>query len=133
MQNKTLSRADLKYMSEKTKLDHINVIIDKYINSVESAAAIGETVYIIEHEVFHYQVDSLLRAKYGNIDSDEKGTQSFIIGEQPVPDTLKVTSADVTTVLRDHFPDCNVYYQESWENTNENTRVLRKRYIIDWS
>jgi hypothetical protein len=142
MTTRTLSRDDLKGLAEKKKHGYINYIIDeKYINSIELEAAVGETSFSIEHEIFHHQINSQLLSYYmvyyskglNRVVRKQPTHPGNMIGQNQLPETLKVTSADVIVVLNTRFPACNISYQETWVDTDHNTKNLWKRYVIDWS
>lgn len=102
----TYSREYLKSMPEQRKQQEIDNIVNRFISLLRDAAASGKTSYL-------YVRDS---------QRDHRC--------QPQP---LLTDADVIAGFFTRFPGCNIYYDESWVETNSNTRTLKKGIMIDWS
>lgn len=100
---KTYSREYLKSMPEQVKQQQIDNIVNGFISLVRSAAASGKTSYLYVK------------------DNDR------LINLSPL------TDADIIAGFFTRFPGCNIYYDESWVETNKSTRTLKKGIMIDWS
>jgi hypothetical protein len=44
-----------------------------------------------------------------------------------------LSNEDIIGALQAKFPDCVVSFQETWVDAEDNTRVLKKGILIDWS
>jgi hypothetical protein len=102
----TYSREFLKSMPEQVKQQEIDLIVNRFIQEIRNTAARGKTSYL-------YVRDS---------QRDHRCSP-------PPP----LTDADLIAGFFTRFPGCNIYYDESWVETNSSTRTLKKGIMIDWS
>lgn len=100
----TFSRSFLQGIPEQRKQQHINQIIQGFMNELLNVAAAGKTSYMYSLNV----------------------AQSY----PPPPVT---TNDDLVSAFQKKFPDCDVSYQETWVDVNPHNRVLKKGIVIDWS
>ena len=108
----TYSREYLQQLSAQRKRERIDVIISTFIRDLENQAALGKTFYM-------YNTQLLLnrsRHAIGGIPSDPE-----------------ISVDDLLVRFRERFQDCDVNYEETWVDQSNNTKVLRKGIIIDWS
>lgn len=86
----------------------------------------------------HYR-NILQSAEYGSnaylvsLNTENK-TTCLPMGVNPLPEP---TTEDILSAFKEIFPDCSVTYNESWVDQppmrNQQTRVLKKSILIDWS
>jgi hypothetical protein len=103
---RTYSREFLKSMPEQVKQQQIERIVDGFIGQVQNAAASGKTSYLYVRDTQGVNIQPLLKLP---------------------------TDADLIAGFFTRFPGCNIYYDESWVETNSSTRTLKKGIMIDWS
>lgn len=101
----TYSREYLKSVPEQRKQQEVDLIVQRFINELQNDAAIGKTSYLYVREPY--------RVLHTN---------------QP-----PLTDAELVAGFFTRFPGCNIYYDESWVETNKSTRTLKKGIMIDWS
>ena len=105
MSMQTYSRSFLQGLPEEEKQRRIDMIVDGFFQKLRNAAIAGETQYIYTY------------------------THDF--RNMSVPITL--TNEDLIVGFQRKFPGCDVSYQETWDDINANTRILKKGIVIDWS
>lgn len=103
------SRDYLKGIPEQIKQQLIDNTVSRFIQDLRSAAANGKTSYLF-------------------VKDDDKAKDHACRTNQPL-----LTDADLIAGFCKRFPGCNIYYDESWVETNSNTRTLKKGIMIDWS
>jgi hypothetical protein len=97
-------------MPETHKQNYIeNYIIGKFISELIGAANAGKTRYIYTPP-----------------------PPAPLCGPR-TPPPPKFTNEDLIAAFQRKFPDCDISYQEIWDDINATTRVLKKGIVIDWS
>ena len=99
------SREYLQSIPQERKQQQINGIVQTFIQELVNAAALGKTSYTYVRP-------------------------AFMKMHSPFPE---LTDAELIAGFHARFPGCNIYYDESWVETNTTTRVLKKGIVIDWS
>jgi hypothetical protein len=101
------SRDYLQSIPEKKKQEHIDAIVASFIYSLLNIA--------------------------------ERGGKSFAWKRSYVPssgiliDSSTLTDAELVAGFFTRFPGCNVYYEEAWVDSGNDTKTLNKGIVIDWS
>jgi hypothetical protein len=49
------------------------------------------------------------------------------------PPLIKLNLDDLVDRIPQRFPDCIISYRETWIDQNNNTKILKKGIVIDWS
>lgn len=114
MSTHTISRMFLQAQAtpETHKQNYIeNYIIGKFISELLGAAKIGKTRYIYTHPPPSAFCGSSIRT----------------------PPPPKLTNEDLIAAFQRKFPDCDISYQEIWDDIDATTRILKKGIVIDWS
>lgn len=102
----TFSRADLRALPAKRRLEAIQLFIDHHLGvSVRSAAADGKTNYLFE--------------------IPKKTTYRSA--------AYQVTPEDIVEGLKVKYPGCDVEFSEEWVETRPGVREHRSGIKIDWS
>lgn len=109
--SQTYSREYLQSIPQERKQQQIDCIISFFINDLKNAAALGKTSYTYTRPAQSMKL-------------------TFPHPPSPYPE---LTDAEIIAGFLARFPGCNVYYDESWVETNTTTRVLKKGIVIDWS
>ncbi len=120
MSTHTISRMFLQAqaMPETHKQNYIeNYIIGKFISELIGAANAGKTRYIYTHN-YNPSPTFITCQKYGT---------------PSPPPPPKFTNEELIVAFQRKFPDCDISYQEIWDDINATTRVLKKGIVIDWS
>jgi hypothetical protein len=108
------SRSYLKGLPEKLRKEAVSRAITDMITKFEGyvtyAASQGQTSYLYEPSQPHMKPSASATA--------------------PVP---VVTNEDLIPAIQERFSECTVTYEERWVYTDQNTRVLKKGILIDWS
>jgi hypothetical protein len=102
------SREYLQSIPEQRKQQQIDIIVGRFHGDLLNAAATGKTSYMY-------------------VSPDTRG----LVGCHPPQPVL--TDAELVAGFFTRFPGCKVYYEESWVETQPNTRNLKKGIVIDWS
>ncbi len=108
MNTTTFSRSYLQSLPEKRKQNHIQAIIQEFVQTVQNSASLGKTSCIFSR--------------------DEKRGGCY--SHPPPPD---ISNDDIIKALQEKFPDCSVRYEENWVETTPNTKTLTKGILVDWS
>ena len=119
MSTQTFSRSFLQAQAtpEAHKQSYIEYsIIGNFIHYLHAAAKEGKTRYIYTHSPAPHQISYVRK----------EGTPS-----PPPPPTI--TNDDLVAAFQRKFPDCDVSYQETWDQVNATNMVLKKGIVIDWS
>jgi predicted adenine nucleotide alpha hydrolase (AANH) superfamily ATPase len=106
-------------LKQKRKQDLIRVMVGSVGNPVTVAATKEKTSYMIDEQVYaKYQVPP--------------HPQEFQHLETYLRDVV-LTKEEILYALQEKFPGCVVSFQETWVDAEDNTRVLKKGILIDWS
>lgn len=117
------SREYLQSIPELRKQETIDWIVGGFIQQLKQNASEGKTQYWV------------------NLDYDERGCRRNNLHVGAMMETNKVNSQlihgltinELIHGLQNRFPGCKISYEESWVETNSNTRTLKKGILIDWS
>ena len=104
MSSNPISRATLQGMPEKTRQLIIHTIVDNTVSLIQHAANAGMTSYT------HDPVQDIERYK-----------------------SRSITTHDLVAAFKQKYPDCDVYYEETWVEVNSANKVLKKGIVINWS
>ncbi len=106
------TRDYLQSAPEREKQFFIDNIVATFRNELYNAAKMGKTSYM-----------------YVRPQKRDGPHISFPLPPQP----SVVTDSELIAGLFTRFPGCKIYYEEKWVDTNNDTRVLKKGIVIDWS
>ena len=118
-EQKIYSREFLRGIPAEKKREVINRIISTFISDLYNQAASGKTTYMYNTQLldnYNYNMNKLRHIGQG--------------GPPPDPEIL---IDELLAGIRERFPDCDVNYEETWVDQSNNTKVLKKGIIIDWS
>jgi len=104
MSSNPISRAFLQGMQEATKQRCIDGIIDRAVSYIKEQANSGKTSYM-----------------YDPLENIERYKQ------------LSITIDQVVDAFKRKFPDCDVSYEEIWNEVKPGNKILKKGIVIDWS
>ena len=107
------SREFLQGISDKRKQERIDSIIQSFILDLQNQAACGKTFYMYNTQLL-----------------DNRSRRHIPGGILPDPE---IPVDDLLVRFRQKFPDCDVNYEETWVDQSNNTKVLKKGIMIDWS
>ncbi len=102
------TRDYLQSAPEREKQFFIDNIVATFRNELYNAAKMGKTSYMY------------VRPKQTG-------------GVSCWPPPPEITDSEIIAGLFTRFPGCKIYYEEKWVDTNNDTRVLKKGIVIDWS
>ena len=108
----TYSREFLQQIPAKRKKQRIDGIISSFISELQTQAASGKTTYMYNTQL----LDNILRKRPGEFPPDPE-----------------ILLDELLAGIRERFPDCDVNYEETWVDQSNNTKVLKKGILIDWS
>lgn len=104
---------------QKRKQDLIRGLLGNVFNHVAAAATNENTSYTIDEQVYaQYQVPAN--------QLNNPHMEVYLLN-------VTLSNEDIIGTLQGKFPDCVVSFQETWVDTEDNTRVLKKGILIDWS
>lgn len=106
-QSIVFTRDYLQSAPEREKQNCINGIVNSFTNELYNAAKMGKKSYMY-------------------IRPQKKGVNCW-------PPPPEITDDELIAGLFDRFPGCKIYYEEQWVDTSNDTRVLKKGFVIDWS
>lgn len=107
MPMQVFSRDFLQSLPEQRKQEQIDKIIDSFIQNMLEIASSGE-------KTFHW-------------------TRNYLPPSGLVAYSSNLTDAEIIAGFFTRFPGCKIYYEETWVETQPNTRNLKKGIVIDWS
>lgn len=107
----TMSRSELQSLPEKRRKDAIARAVDSVYQQVIAAATEGKKFCIVD---------------ISRITNLRNGSHSY-------PPPYIPTEMDMVEGFKAKFPDCNVQYEETWEDTQPGVRQQKKGILVDWS
>ena len=107
------NRSYLQSLPQKKKNEEIDSIINGFSQELLAYAREGKTSYMYETQ----RLDM-----YNNRAQNALG-----------PPIIKLGLDDLADRIKHRFPDCIISYQETWIDQNNNTKILKKGIVIDWS
>ena len=108
----TYSREFLQQIPAERKKQQIDMITRTFVGEVQNQAASGKTSYMCNTQLLD------------NYNMNRKR-------QSPTPPEISID--DLLMGIRERFPDCDVNYEETWVDQSNNTKVLKKGIVIDWS
>lgn len=115
------SRAYLQGRLLEYKRIEASKLINTFLKALFSAADSGRTSYLFDMT----NTDYIIQTPQQN-----PMTQSVYTSFDPY---YTIPLDELIRLLKERFPDCNVTYQEIIVHTSENTTLLKKGILIDWS
>lgn len=105
----TFSRSYLQGLPEMIKQGELDRHLDNVVRVIQSAALEGKTSYLY------------------NPDGGPSGPGIRFNGR------FTYTDDDFILAFKRRFPDCDVIYQEKWDDVSPENKILLKGILIDWS
>lgn len=106
------SRTYLQSIPQKKKEETIDRIISEFSHELLSDAESGKTMYMYETHRLDLH-NNRIRHRF--------------------PPPLQISLDDLADRFKQRFPGCSISYQETWIIQNNNTKILKKGVVIDWS
>jgi hypothetical protein len=106
------NRSYLQSLPQKKKQEAIDSIINGFSQELLNHAQTGKTSYMFETQRLDMH-NSRARQQY-----------------PPLP---QLSLDDLVDRIPQRFPDCVISYRETWTDQNNNTKILKKGIVIDWS
>jgi hypothetical protein len=106
------TRDYLQSAPEREKQRVIDSMVSTFSNELYNAAKMGKTSYMY-------------------VKPQKKNGPHIVF--PPPPQPSEITDAELIAGLFTRFPGCKIYYEESWIETQPETRNLKRGIVIDWS